>query len=71
MQEYLQKKSLVMKLDGGINTDGKQVFKSYTYANVDLNADADSIYAAAAALASLYAEIDMVEVQTSAVNDIN
>lgn len=44
MQEYLQKKSLVMKLDSGINTDGKQVFKRYTYANVDLNADADSIY---------------------------
>lgn len=38
------KKSLVMKLDGDINTDGKQVFKRYAYANVDLNAGADSIY---------------------------
>lgn len=43
MQEYLQK-NLVMTFEGGINTDGKQVFKSYTYANVDLNAGADSIY---------------------------
>lgn len=50
MQEYLLRKSLVMTMDGGI-VDGDEVFKRYTYSNVILTADADSLHAAAVALA--------------------
>lgn len=69
MQEELVKKTMTLVVDDGI-VDGKVVFKRYTYSNLDMNAAPGDLYAAAAAIGTLYDGV-FAEVQTTDTNIIS
>lgn len=53
-RETLIKKTLVLAIEEGLDEKGKPIVKRYSYANIKNGATAESLSAAAHALADLY-----------------
>jgi hypothetical protein len=60
--ENLLKKSLVLIVNEGMDEDGKEILKRYSYSNIRTDVTADSVYDAAQAIGELY---------SGTVNEIN
>lgn len=67
--EALQKKSLVLAIEEGMDAKGKAIVKRYTYSNIKKAATPEALYQAAQALLSLYAG-SVYEITTVDTNDL-
>lgn len=52
--EMLDRKSLVLLIEEGMDTSGKPIVKRYTYSNVKADATTESLLETAQAISSLY-----------------
>ena len=69
IQFHFKRQTLKCTYENGLNDEGKEVFRSKTYANVNPEADAKALRQAANALFSL-SERALFQVETSQTSEI-